>query len=232
MTSPTSSAAPGARTRRGTALVVLLVLAGAVAGTVWFLGHLDRGTQAGQARDTAESALADAAADLDAAVAAGQQALDSSGGQVEDEQTRTDLATALEDAAALETGPADTGSAPERAAVARERRDAAVEQTAAVQAATVDVAVSLADWTLAQAVAGDDNARAALGTALADGTAALASGAGDPDAVAALTEALADATAADGSPVDRSDLDAVLASTTALDAARTALESATHAVTG
>lgn len=116
--------------------------------------------------------------------------------------------------------------------MARERRDAAVEQTAAVQAATVDVAVSLADWTLAQAVAGDDNARAALGTALADGTAALASGAGDPDAVAALTEALADATAADGSPVDRSDLDAVLASTTALDAARTALESATHAVTG
>ncbi|GEM_PF-6513918 len=231
MTSPTSDA-PGARTRRGTAVVVLLALAVAVAGTVWFLGEADRGAQAGRARDTAESALADAAHDLQGVVAAGRQALDSSVGQVADEQTRTDLADALADATALETGPATTGSAAERARVADDRRDALVAQTAAVEAATVDVAVSSSAWAVAQAVAADDDARAALGAALADGTAALATGAGDPAARAALTDALAAAAAAADATPDPADLDSVLASTATVGTARAALEDATRAVTG
>jgi hypothetical protein len=231
MTSSTHDA-PGTRTRRGTALVVLLTLAAAVAGTVWFLGHADRGARAGQALDATETALADAATDLDGAVAAGRTALESSAGQVEDEQTRTDLLAAIADAEELESGPATSGSAPERARVAQDRHDAVVAQTAVVQAATVDVAVSLSGWTLAQAVADDDAARAALGTALADGTAALATGAGDADAQSALAAAVADATAAAGTAVDPADLDSVLASTTAVETARAALESATRAVTG
>lgn len=231
MTTPTSDV-PGARTRRGTALAVLLVLSAAVAGTVGFLGHLDRSAEAGRDLDVAESALADAAHDLRGAVVAGQQALDSSAGQVADEQTRTDLAAALADAAALEAGPATAGSAPERARVADDRRDALAAQTATVQEATVDVAVSSSEWALAQAVAADDAARAALATARADGAAALASGAGDPAARTALAEALDAASAAEGAVPDPADLDAVLASTTAVETARAALQGATQAVTG
>lgn len=230
MTSPT--APDGARSRRGTAFVVLLVLAVAVAGTVAFLGHRARATQEARTVGAAETALAEAADALRAAVVAGEQALGSSAGQVEDEQVRTDLADALAGAAALETGPADEGSGPERERTAEARRDAATAQRAVLEDATGAVADAFAAWTLAQAVADDDVARTALSTALADGAAALATGAGDDGARTALSDALAAATAVRDAPVDRADVDAVLASSAAVEAARDALGAATRAVTG
>lgn len=231
----TSLTSDPTRTRRGTALVVLLALAVAVAGTVWFLGHRDRAALEGRTLDTTEAALADVADQLEGAVGAGEQVLASSAGQVEDEQVRADLEAALTDAAALETGPADTGSRSERSRVAEQRLDDATAQLATLATATGATANAFATWTLAQAVDADDEVRAALGTALADAAGVLAAGtgdAGDPAARAALTDAVGAATAAQDTPVDRADIDAVLASTTAVGSARAALETATRAVTG
>jgi|GEM_PF-3577557 len=233
MATTTPTSAPGdRRTRVRVAVVALVAVALLAAAAVWFVAH-----HRAEARDRAEldaavAALAPVAEELRQTVDAGHQALSSAEGRLTDPAVGADMAAALAEAESLDTDPPTTGSTAERTDVVVATRERAQDHLDTLGDLSAALLTDSYRYDLQQEVAAHDSAVAALDGAVTAAQQALAAGAGTAEQRSALAGALDAAAAARATPVDPEDIDSVIAATTAVGDARTALEAATAAVTG
>ncbi|GIG35845.1 hypothetical protein [Cellulomonas pakistanensis] len=228
----TEPAAPDRRQRaRLAALAVGVVALLAVAG-VWFGAHQRAQAQGREDLEEALAALAPVATELQQMTDSSREALASTEGRLLDPAVGTTMATAIEDAEALDTSAPTEGSPAEQAAAVDRTREAAQDRLATLHDASVALFTDSYHFDLQQEADALAAATAGLDGAVATGEQALAAGTGDADARSALRSALDAAAAARATQVDAEDIDSVIGATTAVRDARTAVEAATGALAG